>query len=164
VFVALGTDRRERQAWVVWLEGGKTPDVIVELTSESTAKIDHEDKVALYERLKVGEYFIFDPFSAALTGFELDTATRAYRPKALDAEGRLASHLLGMRLGSVTSRLWGVEAPWLRWLDEQGRALPFPSEAAAALEERVEQVTDDLRKAEERVREYEQRFGPMIKP
>src|SRR5262245_11107315 len=36
VFVVLGTERRERRAWVVWEEDGKAPDVIIELLSEST--------------------------------------------------------------------------------------------------------------------------------
>nr|WP_322505530.1 hypothetical protein [Chroococcidiopsis cubana] len=40
-FVALDVDgSRERQGWVVWEEDGRYPDVIVELLSPSTAKVD----------------------------------------------------------------------------------------------------------------------------
>src|SRR5262245_34654149 len=36
VFVVLDTVKRERKSWVVWQEGGRTPDVVIELLSAST--------------------------------------------------------------------------------------------------------------------------------
>jgi Uma2 family endonuclease len=161
VFVALGTDKRERQAWVVWLEGGKTPDVIIELTSDSTRSIDRRDKKLLYERLKIGEYFVFDPFSAELDGWELDAARRSYRPKVADAQGRLRSNLLGLDLGVVKSTLWSVEAQWLRWLSEGGVPLLHPWEAALAAEADRQRAEADRQRAEAELAEYERRFGPL---
>ena len=175
VFVVLGTEKKERQAWVVWHEGGKTPDVIIELTSDSTRRIDHHDKKLLYERLKIGEYFIFDPFSIELVGWELDTARRSYRPKVPDAQGRLRSNLMGLDLGVVTCKLWSVELPRLRWLSEDGVPLFYPSEAALAAEgdkqraevdrQRAEadkqRAEADKQRAEARLAEYERRFGPL---
>jgi len=174
VFVALGVERRERKGWVVWLEGGKTPDVIIELTSPSTAAIDHGEKKKLYERLKIGEYFIYDPFEGTLEGFELDAVRRCYREKVLDERGRLACVQLGLTLGVVPSRLWETEAPWLRWLDEQGAVLLHPLEAALRevakaeraealadqAEERADQAEARARRAEERLAEYDRRSGP----
>ena len=63
-FVALDVDaERERQGWVVWEEGGRYPDVIVELLSPSTAAVDRAVKKQLYERVfRTSDYFIFDPF------------------------------------------------------------------------------------------------------
>ncbi len=50
-FVVLDIDGSyKRQGWVVWNENGRYPDVIVELMSESTAKIDLTTKKDLYER------------------------------------------------------------------------------------------------------------------
>jgi len=44
-FVALNVDgKKERQGWVVWEEGGRYPDVIVELMSPSTANQDKGKK------------------------------------------------------------------------------------------------------------------------
>ena len=44
-FVALNVDgKKERQGWVVWEEGGRYPDVIVELMSPSTANQDQGKK------------------------------------------------------------------------------------------------------------------------
>ena len=48
-----------RKAWVAWEEGGRLPDVIIELLSPSTAKIDRNDKRDLYARtFKTPEYFL----------------------------------------------------------------------------------------------------------
>lgn len=43
-FVVLETEKRPRKSWTVWEEDGKYPNVIVELLSDSTAKIDRELK------------------------------------------------------------------------------------------------------------------------
>src|SRR5262245_11269879 len=48
VFVVLNTTRRERQhGWVVWDEGGKAPDVIIEVTSRWTESIERGEKMRL---------------------------------------------------------------------------------------------------------------------
>ena len=50
-FVTLDVDgSRDRKGWVTWEEEGRYPDVIVELMSPSTAKIDKTVKKTLYER------------------------------------------------------------------------------------------------------------------
>ncbi|RKZ45792.1 MAG: hypothetical protein DRR08_33880, partial [Candidatus Parabeggiatoa sp. nov. 2] len=65
-FVALDIDGSySRQSWTVWEEGGKYPDVIVELLSSSTKAEDLGSKKNLYERIfKTPNYFVFDPFDA----------------------------------------------------------------------------------------------------
>lgn len=61
VFVSLGiSSKEERRTWKVWVEG-QAPDVIFELTSKSTQEEDLVEKKGLYERLRVREYFLFDP-------------------------------------------------------------------------------------------------------
>lgn len=139
VFVVMNTTRRERRAWVVWEEGGQTPDVVIELLSESTEHVDRGDKMRIYARaLRVAEYFLFDPFGAKLEGYTLDSLRAEYVEKAPDAQGRLECQRLGLWLGVVPGVLWGVDAPWLRWLDERGQALPLPSETAKRQAARAE--------------------------
>jgi Uma2 family endonuclease len=61
-FVVLGVERRPRKSWVVWAEDGKTPHLVIEILSESTAAIDRGLKKQLYQDvLKVYDYFWFDP-------------------------------------------------------------------------------------------------------
>jgi Uma2 family endonuclease len=47
VFVVMNTTRRERKSWVVWEEDGKTPDVVIELMSESTEAVDRGEKMRI---------------------------------------------------------------------------------------------------------------------
>ena len=57
-FVVLGTERKPRRSWVVWGEGGKTPNLIVEILSESTADIDRGLKKQIYQDiLRTPDYF-----------------------------------------------------------------------------------------------------------
>lgn len=138
VFIVTHTTRRERRAWVVWEEDGKTPDVIIELLSDRTEQVDRGDKMRIYARtLKVGEYFLFDPFSGVFEGYELDPLRGVYLPKNADSEGRLRCDQLGLYLAKWRSTLFGVETEWLRWLDEHGNLLPMPSEHARAETERA---------------------------
>ena len=43
-FVVLDTERRERKSWVVWAEGGKYPNFILEVLSDSTAQVDAKNR------------------------------------------------------------------------------------------------------------------------
>jgi Uma2 family endonuclease len=139
VFVVMNTTRRERKAWVVWEEGGQAPDVVIELLSESTKDVDRTDKMRIYARaLRVAEYFLFDPFSGVLEGYELDPLHRRYVRKQADPSGRLRCEGLGLQLAAVHGTLWSVEANWLRWLTADGRVLALPSEAANAEAQRAD--------------------------
>ena len=62
VFVTVGIPKLpEREIYQVWREG-KGPDVVIEVTSPTTARVDQRRKFDLYrDVLKVSEYFLFDP-------------------------------------------------------------------------------------------------------
>src|SRR5512139_457473 len=87
-FVVLGTAKHERRGWVVWKEDGLAPNVVIELLSESTEQVDRGEKMRIYARaLKVGEYFLFDPFTGVLDGYTLDPLRYEYRKKEPDPSG-----------------------------------------------------------------------------
>ncbi|HMR11570.1 MAG TPA: Uma2 family endonuclease [Polyangiaceae bacterium] len=158
VFVVMNTTRRERKAWVVWEEGGQAPDVVVELLSEKTEKVDRGEKMRVYARaLRVAEYFLFDPFSGVFEGYALDPLKAQYVPKHPDELGRLRCERLGLLLAPMQSTLWSVDARWLRWLDESGRVLPLPSESAMQAEIRANSAEDRARGAEARASSAEAR-------
>ncbi|HSG38328.1 MAG TPA: Uma2 family endonuclease, partial [Thermoanaerobaculia bacterium] len=53
--------REDRRGWVAWEEGGRLPDLIVEILSPSTAHIDRKDKRELYARVfRTREYYLLD--------------------------------------------------------------------------------------------------------
>jgi Uma2 family endonuclease len=140
VFVVLGTERRERKAWVLWEEEGKRPSVVIELTSASTVSEDHGRKKDVYERaLEVPYYFIFDPDSGELEGFHLPGPGARYAPIPPNGAGRLAVEILGLELGVWHGQHRYVEAPWLRWYLPDGTFLPSAQELAQAAQARADQ-------------------------
>ncbi len=167
-FVALGVEHRERKSWVVWQEG-KGPDVVIELLSESTAKVDKGKKKEIYQNeLRVPEYFWYDPFSGELAGFKLDDGV--YKPIPPDARGRLISQCLGLALVRWEGVYMDVKARWLRWETLEGELLPTPAEAAEQERQRAEQERQRAEAAERRAAEleallqrYREQFGDLSK-
>jgi len=150
-FVALDVEYRERKSWVVWQEG-KGPDVVIELLSESTAKVDKGKKKEIYQNeLRVPEYFWYDPFSGELAGFKLQEGV--YEPIPPDARGRLISQRLGLALVRWEGVYMDVRARWLRWETPEGELLPTPAEVAAQEQRRAE---EEHRRAEQERRRAEQ--------
>jgi Uma2 family endonuclease len=98
-FAAQGVRRREdRKSWVVWQEG-KGPDVVIELLSESTAAFDKTGKKQIYQdRLRVPEYYWYDPWSGEFAGFILRGGK--YEPITPAPEGWLVSSSSASRSSS----------------------------------------------------------------
>jgi Uma2 family endonuclease len=124
VFFVAGVDgRKDRDAWVVWEEGGRYPNVIIELLSPSTAEIDRTVKKRLYQdTFRTPEYFLYDRPARCLEGFRL--AGSAYQPIAPDARGWLWSEELGRFLGAWQGERGRVAATWLRLYGAEGRLVP----------------------------------------
>lgn len=100
VFVVLDVDGKGRKSWVAWEEGGKLPDVVIEVTSNGTAHVDRGDKMRIHAQIRrTPAYFIFDPDSEEVEGYRLDTARRAYVRLEPDENGDLPVAPLGSKLG-----------------------------------------------------------------
>jgi len=133
VFVVRDVGKQERKSWVVW-EEGKPPDIVIELLSQTTAKEDKGKKKRIYqEKLKVPEYYWFDPHNSGdFQGFFLTQSkpskTQVYEPIAPDTQNRLVSKSLGLALTCWHGVYEGVTATWLRWETLTGELLPTPQE------------------------------------
>jgi Uma2 family endonuclease len=126
-----------RPYWAVWQEGGRYPDVIVELLSPTTAKADRTTKKTLYERtFKTHEYFCYDPSSQLLEGWRLG-ARRRYRTIKPDPRGWMWIEELELWLGPWEGVYRGYQATWLRFYDREGRLVPTGEETAVAAEAEV---------------------------
>ena len=89
-----------RPTYKTWLEGGKGPEFVVEMTSKSTRREDEGKKFRIYQDdLKVREYFLFDPLDEslkpALQGYRL--VGGEYQPIE-PVNGRSPSEFLGLHL------------------------------------------------------------------
>jgi Uma2 family endonuclease len=134
-FLYVGNTHHEpiRRYWVVW-EEERTPDVVIELASPSTRKEDYGAKFAIYrDRLKVGNYFIYDPETRVLDGWRLQGVD--YVPIPRGPNGRLFSDKLGLDLGQWEGKYATYEATWLRWFTLDGNVVPLFAEAEKQLAE-----------------------------
>jgi Uma2 family endonuclease len=121
-----------RPYWAVWEEGGRYPDVIIELSSPTTAKDDHGIKKKTYERIfKTSEYFIYDPGKKKLEGWRLNDERR-YHEISFDDQGRLWSRQLGLWLGLWKGKYQGKQATYPRFFDQEGRLIPSAQEQGLA--------------------------------
>jgi len=156
VFVVLDCERKVRKSWVAWEEGGKLPDVVVELTSASTARVDWGDKMRIYAQIwRTPAYFIFDPESEKLAGFALDPARRAYVPLTADSSGDFAVAPLGLGLGLRPTRYRDHERCFVRWIDAEGKPLPTAQERAERERERAERERERAERERERAEALE---------
>ena len=121
--MVLGTTKNQnRRSWVVWEEGGKYPNVIVEILSESTAKTDREEKKQIYQDIfRTPDYFWFDPESLEFQGFTLISGK--YQPIEPNEQGLLWSEQLGLFLGIYEDKL--------RYFNPDRELVPTPEEAAS---------------------------------
>jgi Uma2 family endonuclease len=144
VFVALDVDReRDRKSWVVW-EEGKSPDLIIELLSPSTASYDKTVKKRIYQdQLRVDEYYWYDPYNPVdLAGFK--RVNGIFQPLEPDAEGHLPSPRLGLLLVRWSGVYLGTEAIWLRWATPEAQLLLTEREQREQVQTRAEQVQEQL--------------------
>lgn len=132
VFVVRGVDHdRPRLSWVSWQEGGRLPNVIIELSSPSTRQTDRIEKYRLYgERMRVPEYFIYDPTDDSLAGWRLSNGGYD-TPLEVEPDTRIWSKELELYLGPWVSFYHGYTNRWLRFFDVHGSVIPTFEEAAA---------------------------------
>ena len=164
VMVVKGLETKLRKNYLLWQEE-LPPNIVMEITSESTRDEDLEDKFEIYrDEVRVAEYFLFDPFNEYLNpqlqGWRLKNGT--YSPVET-VEGRLFSEQLGLHLQA--------EGPFLRLFDPQtNRKLPTPQEreqesgeaarkaklAEKLAEEKQRMAEEAQRRAEEAQRQAQQ--------
>jgi Uma2 family endonuclease len=96
--VVFGVGNHERRSFKTWVEGA-APAVVFEISSAETYREDIGPKQDVYARLGELEYFLFDPLAERLDppflGFRL--VDGRYEPLPRDADGGLASAVLGLR-------------------------------------------------------------------
>jgi Uma2 family endonuclease len=148
-FLVMDADNRERKSWVVWQEGMRFPDVIIELLSDSTRKTDKGEKKELYEKIfRTPEYYIYDPFSQEFAGYSL--SGNFYKTVPPDRESRIYSPITGLYLV--------IKNGWLRWMTKDGYILPSHEELYEREKQRAEQEKQRAEQEKQRAEQAEKRL------
>ncbi|HSN97392.1 MAG TPA: Uma2 family endonuclease, partial [Candidatus Nanopelagicales bacterium] len=146
-FVVIGTERRPRNSWVVWEEGGRFPDVIIELLSKSTRANDLGPKKQIYQDVfRTPEYYAFDPERGELFAFHLSGGR--YEQLSPDARGWIWSERLGHFLG--------VREGQLRLFTREGKPVPTAVERGLMAEAAQQRAGKLARKADEEARKADE--------
>ena len=152
-FVVLDVEDGFRKSFVTFREGGRTPDVVIEMRSPSTAVRDRTTKRQIYQNvLKVGEYFRFDPPSGRLDGERL--LTGEYQRIEPETGGRLYCEQLDLYLVLWEGEYQSLRRRWLRWQLADGTLLSTPEEREEAQRRRAEEL-------ERRAGQFEQRAAEL---
>lgn len=159
VFVVLDVPPHMRKSWVVWAEG-KGPDVVIELLSRRTARVDRGDKLRIYQdELRVPEYYWYNIDTGELVGWRLNS--KEYQPIEPDEQGRLYSRKLDLYLVRHESSFHGGTLPWLRWAYPDGTILPTDEEAAAEAQHQAEEEHQRAEAERRRADEAEARLAEL---
>jgi Uma2 family endonuclease len=159
-FMVLGAENRERRSWVVWQEGGKYPNVIIELLSDSTASVDRGLKKQIYQdTFRTLDYFWFHPETLEFQGFHL--VEGQYQPLTPTAEGWLWSEQLQLFLGVLNQRL-GFLTPQGDWIRSPEDALQQQVEQERQRAEQERQRAEQERQRAERAEQELERLRAQL--
>lgn len=145
VLVVFGIGQGPRRTYKVW-EEGKTPDFVMEFSSESTYQNDLSGKRDLYAELGIQDYFLYDAeglyLPSPLMGFQL--VEGVYVEVPVGVVGGLHSPVLGLDF-HVQDEGLGIYDPvvrgWLQTRAEQEAVARQTAETRAEVAEaRAEQA------------------------
>jgi Uma2 family endonuclease len=167
-FFTWGVDRdKDRRYWAIWQEGGKYPDVIIELLSPTTARIDRPTKKTLYEKVfNTREYYLYDHDTRCLEGYRLHGTNGGYEPIEREENGRTWSRVLELYLGEWDGEYLNTPRTYLRFFDVRGNLILTQAEDAQQqavqarqqadqAQQRADQAEAELAKLQARLRDLE---------
>jgi Uma2 family endonuclease len=130
---------RVRRSYVLWQEF-VAPLILMEFVSgdgsEERDRTPWEGKFWIYERVvRPGYYAIYEVDPGRIEMYQMIGGT--FSAVAANSQGRYPIPELGLALGLWQGSFLGMELPWMRWWDEQGRLLPTGHERAERLAERL---------------------------
>ncbi len=141
-FVVLNTERKPRKSWVVWEEGGKYPNFIIELLSNSTANTDRTTKKEIYQDIfRTPDYFWFSPDTLEFQGFHL--VDGKYQDLQPNEQGYLWSEQLQLFLG--------IHQQQLRFFTPDRVLIPTPEELAKTAEQRAVEAEETIQTTQEQL-------------
>jgi len=165
LLVVFDVDNHHRRTWNVIREG-KGLDFALEILSRGTRRVDQVQKLNLFARLGIPEYFIFDPDKYALSGYTLEN--QVYHPINAKADKSIFSEILGLCLIVDNYKLRfivdGIDIPFgdelIQTLNQKldsKNQLIANNQLLLAQEIKQKEKEERLRKKERKLRKKEQR-------
>lgn len=156
ILAVLDVEPHDRNSWIVSREG-KGLDLVIEIHVAGDQRKDLERNVALYSRLNIPEYFVFDRPGARVLGYCQRARGAAYE-RLVPQAGRLTSRVLGLELTVEAGKLrfYHGSAPLLFMDELVGRLNGMVAELVDARDAALRRAEEEARRAGELETEVEQ--------
>jgi Uma2 family endonuclease len=131
--------RQDRPYWAIWKEGGRYPDLIIELMSPTTRDIDLTTKFEVYEKtFATREYVAYDPDTRQIHAWRKSDKGR-FRPIVPNNRDHYYLEVAELWLGTWRGKHQDEnDATWLRLFDEFGNLVPTKDEISDAEKARAD--------------------------
>ncbi|QJB26545.1 Uma2 family endonuclease [Limnospira fusiformis] len=152
-FLTVGVNRRRpgnksRKSYVVWEEGGMVPQLVLEVVSWTPGN-EYESKMAIYEKLGVLYYVIYNP-----EYYQRDRHQPFEIYRQIDGKYQLQTGEpywlpeIGLGIGRSQATLGGIDREILSWFDQEGRRYLSAEELAQQAQLDVQQAQLEAQQAQ----------------
>ena len=139
VMVVFGANKGKRGSYLQWEEGNIAPQVVFEIRSPSNEKVELEKKFKFYQKHGVKEYYLYDPHTFELDGWQ----RQGNRLEPILIMNDWVSPLLGIRFVMTTDGLEIYRPDGRKFLSSV--ELERERERADRLREQAELERDDAK-------------------
>ena len=154
ILICFGVGKKPRRTYKIW-EEGKPPDFVVEFSSKGTVQNDLNNKMGLYARLGISEYFLYDVdrryLPVPLMGFRLIDGE--YVEIVPNADGGISSETLGLDFHLLADGFEIYDPVTRKWLQTPEEAANSRAERDRERAERAETELAHLREELARLKE-----------
>jgi Uma2 family endonuclease len=152
-FLTVGVNRRRpgnksRKSYVVWEEGGMVPQLVLEVVSWTPGN-EYESKMAIYEKLGVLYYVIYNP-----EYYQRDRHQPFEIYRQIDGKYQLQSGEpywlpeIGLGIGRTQATVGGIDREILSWFDQYGRRYLSSEELAQQAQLEAQQAQLEAQQAQ----------------
>ncbi|KDR59229.1 Uma2 family endonuclease, partial [Limnospira platensis] len=152
-FLTVGVNRRRpgnksRKSYVVWEEGGMVPQLVLEVVSWTPGN-EYESKMAIYEKLRVLYYVIYNP-----EYYQRDRHQPFEIYRQIDGKYQLQTGEpywlpeIGLGIGRTQATVGGIDREILSWFDQYGRRYLSSEELAQQAQLEAQQAQLEAQQAQ----------------
>jgi Uma2 family endonuclease len=152
VMVAFGRPKGDRGSYKQWEEAGIAPQVVFEILSPGNTTNEMAAKLAFYDRHDVAEYYVYDPDTNALSGWEREHGYLTEIPVMQD----WCSPRLGIRFDLSTPpelQIYRPDGELFLSFEQVSQRLETITQALSQSEQALAAQTDRNRKLTAKLRE-----------
>ncbi len=147
ILVTFGIGKKRRRTYKTW-EEGKPPDFVMEFSSRGTNKDDLDNKVELYARIGISEYFLYDAERRYLPSYLMDyrLVDGKYVEILQQPDGGFFSETLNLTIHLQDDTIGVYDPTTEKWLLSAEERAEQEAEARQKAEAEVERLREELKR------------------